>query len=475
MQQKVKQIHSDTKTSSIFPHRRDYFKNLPKTGVTKKMILDLAKKEGVEFINLQFIDIFGIVKGITLPATKLEEAIDHNVWFDGSSIEGFARIFESDMYLKPDMDTFAIIPWTKRETPTARLICDIYTPDDKPFIGDPRGVLKRQIEEARKLGYTYYTGPELEFFLFKKDENDNIMPLPHDKGSYFDQTTDLAAEIRQDMCFALEEMRIEVERSTHEVANGQHEIAFKYSDALTSADNAVTFKLALKAIANSHGLYATFMPKPIFGVNGSGMHVHQSLFKDGKNAFFNKNDAPYYFSDIAKSFVAGQLAHIKEMNAVLDPLVNSYKRLVAGYEAPVYIAWAQKNRSALIRVPGFTTGRGESTRCELRCPDPSCNPYLAFACMLAAGIDGIKKKMVPPAPVEENIYHLSETDREMKKIGSLPKNLYEALQEFKQSEFMRGVIGEHIFDRYYSAKIKEWNEYRIRVTQWEIENYLERY
>ncbi|KKR05396.1 MAG: glutamine synthetase, glutamine synthetase [Candidatus Peregrinibacteria bacterium GW2011_GWC2_39_14] len=461
-----------TKAAAV---RRNYYKDLPKTGVTKQMIMDIVKHEGIEFVNMQFIDIFGIVKGITVPTSKLEDAIDHNVWFDGSSIEGYARIFESDMYLKPDLDTFAIIPWTRENAPTARIICDVYTPDDKPFAGDPRGVLKRQLLEAKKLGFTYYTGPELEFFLFKKDEEGNITPLPHDSGSYFDFATDLGEEIRKEMCFALEEMRIDVERSTHEVANGQQEIGFKYDNALSAADNAVTFKYVMKTIAAKHDLYATFMPKPIFGINGSGMHVHQSLFKDGKNAFYKKGDAPYYFSDMAKSFIAGQLTHIREMSAILDPIVNSYKRLVAGYEAPVYIAWGQMNRSALIRVPRFTTGRGEATRCELRCPDPTCNPYLAFSVMLAAGLDGIKKKMVPPKPVEENIYHLSEADRNLKSIASLPKNLFEALQELKKSNLVESVLGEHIFGKYYDAKMKEWDEYRIRVTQWELDKYLERY
>jgi len=465
------------KADTITSHRRDYFKNLPKTGVTKKMILDIVKQENVEFINMQFIDIFGIVKGITIPSDKLEYAIDNNVWFDGSSIEGFARIFESDMYLKPDLNTFALIPWTRiNGSTTARIICDVYTPDDKPFTGDPRFVLKRQIEEAKRIGYTYYTGPELEFFLFKRNERGEIILLPHDKGSYFDFATDEAHEIRNEMCFALEEMRIDVERSTHEVANGQQEIGFKYGDALTTADNAVTFKYVMKTIASRHDLYATFMPKPIFGINGSGMHVHQSLFKDGKNAFYNPDDAPYYFSDTARSFIAGQLFHIRSMNAILNPLVNSYKRLVAGYEAPVYIAWAQKNRSALIRVPACTTGRGgESTRCELRCPDPSCNPYFAFAVMLAAGLDGIKKNLTPPKPVEENIYHLSEADRVAKKIASLPANLYEALYEFKKSELMRSVLGDHIFTRYYEAKMNEWDQYRAQVTPWELDKYLEKY
>ncbi len=465
------------KTDLITSHGRDYFKGLPKIGVTKKMILDIVKRENVEFVNMQFIDIFGIVKGITIPVDKLEDAIDRNIWFDGSSIEGYARIFESDMYLKPDLNTFALIPWTRTNgATTARIICDVYTPNDKPFVGDPRGVLKQQLAEAKKLGYTYYTGPELEFFLFKKDENGSIVPFPHDKGSYFDFATDEAHEIRNEMCFALEEMKINVERSTHEVANGQQEIAFKYGDALATADNAVTFKYVMKTVAAKHGFYATFMPKPIFGINGSGMHVHQSLFKDGKNAFYNSNDAPYYFSEIARSFIAGQMFHIREMNAVLDPLVNSYKRLVVGYEAPVYIAWAQKNRSALIRVPATTTGRGgESTRCELRCPDPSCNPYIAFIAMLAAGLDGIKRNMTVPKPVEEDIYHLSEADRAEKRIASLPRNLYEALQEFRRSELMKSVLGDHIFTRYYEAKMKEWDEYRIQVTKWEVEKYLERY
>lgn len=449
---------------------------LKKTEPTKKLILDFTKEFNVEFVNMQFTDLLGIPKAVTIPIHKLEDAIDKNVWFDGSSIEGFTRIHESDMYLQPDLATFAILPWTA-DTPrtTARIICDVFMPDGTPFTGDPRYILKRQLKKAEEMGYTFNTGPELEFFLFKK-ENGKLLPLPHDQAGYFDQTTDLASDIRADMSVSLDAMGIEVEALHHEVAIGQHEIGFRYGNALSTADNAVTFKMVLKAIANSYGLHATFMPKPIFGINGTGMHVHQSLFckETGDTAFYDDNDK-YHLSMTAKHFIAGQLHHVRAMNAILNPLVNSYKRLVVGYEAPVYISWAHTNRSALIRVPRFTKGQRKAARIELRCPDPASNPYLAFAVMIAAGIAGIKGKMIPPDPVEEDIYLFDEAELSKRKMATVSENLYVALQEMKKSELMRDVLGQHAFEKFYETKIKEWDEYRLRVSDWEIEKYLEVY
>jgi glutamine synthetase len=439
---------------------------------SKKIILERAKKDGVKFVNLQFTDIIGNVKSVTIPINVLPEALEKGIWFDGSSIEGFARIHESDMFLKPDMSTYNVIPWYKGEEKTARIVCDIYTPDGKPFEGDPRFVLKKAVEEARKMGLVYNTGPELEFFLFKK-ENSEIKPLPHDKGGYFDLSMDLAFEVRKDMMLAMEKMGINAEASHHEVAYAQHEIDFRYSDALKTADNAVTLKFTLKAIAQKHDLHATFMPKPIFGINGSGMHVHQSLFDlKGKNLFYDKNDK-YKLSKIAYHFIAGQLSHVKGMSAVLAPTVNSYKRLVPGYEAPVYICWAQINRSALIRIPRYTEGREQSVRCELRCPDPSCNPYLAFAVMLKTGLDGIRKKLAPPKPVEENVYGFNNGRLKELNIDVLPYSLWEALKELKKDKVVQEALGQKLFERYVEAKTEEWDNFRINVTDWEVKRYLE--
>ncbi|MEK7528532.1 MAG: glutamine synthetase family protein [Patescibacteria group bacterium] len=439
------------------------------------MVLEFAKKHSVQFINMQFIDLLGIPKAVTIPVHKLEDAIDTNVWFDGSSIQGFTRIFESDMYLQPDLNTVALLPWTVGSGDvTMRIICDVYLPDGKPFSGDPRGILKRQLAEAKKLGYDFFTGPELEFFLFQKKDG-KLSPLPHDNAGYFDQTTDLASSIRADMSFALDSMGVEVEALHHEVAVGQHEIDFKYSDALSTADRAVTFRMVLKTVADRYGLHATFMPKPIFGINGSGMHVHQSMWKGGKNAFYNKKGV-YGLSDLARSFIAGQLKHIRAMNAILNPLVNSYKRLVAGYEAPVYTAWGNTNRSALIRIPRITPSRQPTgTRCELRCPDPAANVYLTFAVMLAAGMDGIKNKMTPPDPVEENIFHMDEASARKRKITPVAENLDIALEELKNDSVIRNVLGDDTFEKYYELKRAEWDSYRTAVSQWEIDNYLEVY
>jgi glutamine synthetase len=467
---------TSTSNGAISRVRREHMHNkFPRTDVTAEMVLEMAKTNHVQFVDMQFTDIFGILKAVTIPVHKLEGALEHNVWFDGSSIDGFTRITESDMYLKPDFNTFAVLPWTKDgEDVTARLICDVYLPDGKPFEGDPRYILKRQLEEAAKLGFIFNTGPELEFFLFKKDENGEFAPLPHDDAGYFDQTTDLGLRIRRHMAFNLDEMGIEVEALHHEVAAGQHEINFKYADALRTADNAISLKLTLKAVAQRMGYLATFMPKPIFGVNGSGMHVHQSFAdkEDGTNKFYDENGT-LGLSKMAQQFIAGQLKHIKAMNAVMNPTVNSYKRLVVGYEAPVNAAWGQKNRSALIRVPQLTPAQVKyATRCELRCPDPSSNPYLTFAVMLAAGLDGIKRNMDPVPPVEENIWEFSPEEMKARGIGSVAASLGEALEALKHDEVIRGALGEHFFEHFYNAKVAEWKEYRTAVSQWEIDKYL---
>jgi glutamine synthetase len=448
----------------------------PDGKMTRKDILDLTKKHNVMFIQLQFTDLSGILKGITIPVSKLEGAMEDGMWFDGSSIEGFTRIFESDMYLKLDLDTFAVIPWTLTgsQPVVARFMCDVYMPDGSPFEGDPRHILKQQLARARKLGYVYNVGPELEFFLFRK-ENGKLMPLPHDTAGYFDQTSDLATEIRQEMTLALHGFGIDVEALHHEVAFGQHEIDFRYGDALKIADQATTLKYTLKYVAAHHNLHATFMPKPIAGINGSGMHVHQSLFSmDGKNLFFDPKDE-YHLSKTARSFIQGQLTHVKAMNAILNPTVNSYKRLVVGYEAPVYIAWGQRNRSALMRIPRYTPGREKAVRAELRCPDPAANPYLAFAVMLAAGLDGIEKKMTPPAPVEENIYEFSVEEAAKRNIDVLSRDILEAVDNLEKDKVIRKALGDYTFEKIKELKVSEWDAYRLQVTPWEIEQYLEKY
>jgi len=442
---------------------------------TIKKITERAKKDDVKFMNLMFTDLMGGIKSVTVPAERIGELFEKGMWFDGSSITGFARICESDMFLIPDPDTYAVLPWEGETKRTVRFICDVYTPDGKPFEGDPRYILRRVLKEAESMGYEYNVGPELEFFLFKPTENGKIEPVPHDVAGYFDfAPRDLATQVRKEVVFALEALGIEVEMSHHEVAPGQHEIDFKYGPALKTADNAITFKHAVKAIAAKFGLYATFMPKPIFGINGSGMHVHQSLFdiKTKKNIFYDANDK-YKFSPIAKSFVAGQLEHVKGMSAVLAPTVNSYKRLVPGYEAPVYICWAQINRSALIRIPRASPGREQATRAELRCPDPSCNPYLTFAVMLKAGLDGIKRKLTPPAPVEEDVYHFDESKLKEKNIETLPYSLFDALGYLKKDKVVQEALGSHLYQQYIDIKTAEWDDFRIHVTEWELKRYYE--
>lgn len=433
--------------------------------------LTKVKQDNVKFIQLQFTDFLGGLKQVTIPVEKLKEALEKGIWFDGSSIQGFARIAESDMFLKPDIKTYCVIPWHDREEKTCRFICDVYMPDGKPFEGDPRYILKKVLKEAMELGYEFYTGPEPEFFIFRK-ENHDLKPLPHDKAGYFDLTTDLAAEIRKDMQLALEKMGIQVEASHHEVAIGQHEIDFKYADALKTADNVITFKFTVKAIAQKHDLHATFMPKPIFGINGSGMHIHQSLFKEEKNIFYDEKDK-YKLSQTAKSFIAGQLKHIKAICSITSPLVNSYKRLTPGYEAPVYICWGQTNRSALIRIPRIHEGKSESTRCEIRCPDPSCNPYLAFAVLLKAGLDGVKNNLELEEPIEEDVYDFDDKKLEEKNIDVLPHSLWEALKNLKKNEMLKDFLGEETWKKYIEAKTREWDSYRISVSEWEIKRYLE--
>lgn len=440
---------------------------------TAEDIIRIVEEENVRFIRLQFTDIFGAFKNIAITASQLRKALDNKCMFDGSSIEGFVRIEESDMYLFPDLDTFVIFPWYADNCKAARLICDVYKPDGTPFEGDPRGLLKKVLHQAADMGFDgFNVGPECEFFLFENDEEGHPTTFSKDRGSYFELgPTDLGESARRDMCLMLEDMGFEIEASHHEVANGQHEIDFKYADALTAADDIVTFKLVVKTVAHMHDMYATFMPKPRFGVAGSGMHVNMSLMKEGKNAFCDPTD-PLGLSSVAYSFIAGILEHARGMSAITNPLVNSYKRLVSGYEAPVYIAWSASNRSPLVRVPA---SRGMGTRIELRNPDPSANPYLTLALCLAAGLDGIRRGLKPPCSTDANIFELSEDEREERGILSLPSNLKEAVRAMKRDPLVRETLGEHIYEKYVTHKSEEWDEYKIRVTQWELDRYLERY
>lgn len=443
---------------------------MPEQDLIKRMEAD-----GVKFLSLQFTDLLGTVKSVDLPVHRVPTALEHGVWFDGSSVEGFARIQESDMQLHLDTSTYQVLPWSAPELRRARVICDIYNTDGTPFEGDPRYILKRQLARAKDLGYAFNVGPELEFFLLKRLNGEQVQAVPHDVGSYFDfSASDEAERVRSAIVLALEEMGLEVEMGHHEVALGQHEIDFKYADALRTADNSVTFKYVVKAIAAAHDLLGTFMPKPIFGINGSGMHTHQSLFSlEGKNLFFDAND-PFKLTPIAYSFLAGQLKHARALAAIVAPTVNSYKRLVPGYEAPVYVCWAQMNRSALIRIPRYTPGNDQATRIELRFPDPSCNPYLAFAAILAAGLDGIEKQLTPPPNVNNiDVYHFTPAELQERGIAVLPGTLEEALLELDRDEVIRNVLGEHSYGDYVRIKMDEWDSYRIRVSQWELEQYLE--
>ena len=440
---------------------------------TKDDIFRMVEEEDVEFIRLQFTDIFGTLKNIAITSSQLEKALDNKCMFDGSSVEGFVRIEESDMYLYPDYDTFEIFPWRPQQGKVARLICDVYTPDGKPFEGDPRWILKKTIKEANDLGYRFDVGPECEFFLFHTDDNGLPTTLSHEKAGYFDLgPNDLGENIRRDMVLTLEDMGFEIEASHHEVAPAQHEIDFKYDEALKTADNIQTFKMTVKTIAKRHGLYATFMPKPKFGISGSGMHINMSLAtEEGKNIFADENGM-IGLSDDAYHFIAGIIKHARGMSAITNPLVNSYKRLVPGYEAPVYIAWSAKNRSPLIRIPA---SRGNGTRVELRNPDPTANPYLVLALCLAAGLDGIKNKIEVPESVDCNIYEMTPGERRAAGIENMPADLKEAVDCLVADEFLCSVLGEHITTKYVEAKMKEWENYTTRVSQWEIDEYLYKY
>lgn len=439
---------------------------------TKEDILRLAEEEDVEFIRLQFTDLFGNMKNIAVTASQLEKALNNKCMFDGSSIDGFVRIEESDMFLYPDLSTLAIFPWRPQQGKVARLICDVHRPNGEPFEGDPRYILKRAIKEAADLGYTFEVGPECEFFLFHTDDNGLPTTISHEKATYFDLgPIDLGENARRDMVMTLEDMGYEIEASHHEVAPAQHEIDFHYDEGLATADNIMTFKLAVKTIAKRHGLHATFMPKPKYGENGSGMHINMSLCRNGKNIFQDPNDK-LGLSKEAYYFIGGIMKHMKGMTAITNPLVNSYKRLVPGYEAPVYMAWSTINRSPLIRIPAT---RGEGTRIELRSPDPAANPYLALAVCLRAGLDGIVNQIEPPASVDCNIFEMSKEERKERGIEELPGTLYEAIGELEKDTFLQEILGSHVCKRYIAAKKKEWQEYSMQVTDWEVEKYLYRF
>jgi glutamine synthetase len=436
---------------------------------SKQYVLKMAKENDVKFIRLWFTDILGMLKSFAITVEELEGALEEGMGFDGSSIEGFARIDESDMVAMPDPDTFQILPWRPREhNAVARMFCDILKPGGEPFDGDPRYVLKKNLKKAADLGYTYYVGPELEYFYFK----DSLGTETLDAGGYFDLTPlDAATDMRRETVLTLEQMGIGVEYSHHEVAPSQHEIDMRYTDALTMADSVMTYRLVVKQVAINHGVYATFMPKPVFGINGSGMHVHQSLFNGDKNAFFDPK-GKYYLSKAARSYVAGLLKYAPEITAVNNQWINSYKRLVPGYEAPVYLSWAKRNRSDLIRVPEYRPGREKATRIELRSPDPACNPYLCFSVMLAAGLKGIEDGLEPPEPVEENVYEMNEAERAKRGIRTLPASLSEAIQLTEKSKLVREALGEHVFNAFITNKKIEWDLYRTQVTGYEINRYL---
>ena len=436
---------------------------------TKEDVLQMVEEEDVEFIRLQFTDIFGMLKNVAITSSQLEKALNNKCMFDGASIEGFLRIAESDMYLYPDLSTLEIFPWRPQQGKVARLICDVYRPNGQPFEGDSRNVLKKAIANAAQLGYTFDVGPECEFFLFHTDENTLPTTITHEQAGYFDLgPLDFGENARRDMVLTLEEMGFEIESSHHAGAPAQHKIDFRYDEALKTADNIMTFKLAVKTIAKRHGLHATFMPKPKYGVHGSGMHINMSLSKDGKNIFHDENDANG-LSKEAYYFIGGLMKHMKGMTAITNPLVNSYKRLVPGYEAPVYIAWSANNRSPLIRIPAE---RGENTRIELRCPDPTANPYLALAVCLEAGLDGIKNKIEPPKSIDRNVFEMSEEERNAEGIEAIPGTLIEAVNELEKDELIKETLGEHVAKNYIHAKKCEWNEYRSQVSEWETNQYL---
>ncbi len=441
-----------------------------------KDLLKKVKEDNVKFMSLQFTDVMGAVKSVDMPIRRLEDVLKDGAWFDGSSVEGFARIQESDMRLKIDPDTYAVLPWSTVDSKRARVFCDIFTPGGEPFDGDPRGALKRVLKKIADRGWMLNIGPEPEFFLFKASNGNGVHPVPHDTGGYFDFSSfDEAVIVRTALMEALDAMGLDVEVGHHEVALGQHEIDFRFADALKAADNVLTLKYTVKAIAAQHGLVASFMPKPVYGINGSGMHCHQSLFdiKTGNNLFFDAKDEAH-LSPLAYSFIAGQLEHARALAGVVAPTVNSYKRLVPGYEAPVYIGWAQQNRSALIRIPRYTEGRDKAVRAELRFPDPSSNPYLAFTVMLAAALDGIDKNMKAPKALNNiNLYHLNKEERTQLGVTELPGSLAESLTELEKNEVLKSALGEYLFEAYMRAKWEEWDEFRLRVTDYEITKYLE--
>lgn len=434
------------------------------------------RADDIRFLSLQFTDIVGLVKSVTIPAEQLPEVVERGHWFDGSAIEGFARVAEADMYLVPDLSTYAVIPWMRGEMATARLICWVFTPSGEPFPGDPRYVLLRAVKAARELGFEYRTAPEVEFFLFRRDESGQIAPLPHDQASYFDFTTDLAIQVRQEMVGTLQLMGVRVEASHHELAAGQHELDLAMTEAIASADQTVTLRYALKAVAQARNLHVTFMPKPIQGTYGSGMHIHQGLFdvETGRNVFADPDDE-YGLSEVGRYFVAGQLYHARAITAVTSPLVNSYKRLASGFEAPAHISWARINSAALIRVPKLAPDQVGRTRVEIRSPDPACNPYLAFAVLLWAGLDGIRRRLPLPEPVEENLYQMDATELRRRNIGLLPMSLAEALDALEQDPVIIEALGPPVFERFLEAKRLEWVSYRDQVTPWELSRYLEAY
>lgn len=435
---------------------------------TKDDVIDAVNNLDVKFVRLWFTDILGQLKSFAITPRELEGAFDEGMGFDGSSIQGFARIDESDMLAKPDPSTFQIVPWRTKESTVVRMFCDILKPDGSPYEGDPRYILKKNLEKLKLDGFTFYIGPELEYFYFKQNDKPEVL----DQGGYFDLTTlDAGSDLRRDTILTLEAMGIEVEYSHHEVAPSQHEIDLRYKDALTMADQVMTYRIVVKEVAQQYGYYATFMPKPIFGVNGSGMHTHQSLFKGGKNAFFDPNDE-YYLSDFCKGYIAGLLRHSPDITAITNQWVNSYKRLVAGYEAPVYISWARRNRSTLVRVPMYKPGKEKATRVEFRSPDPACNPYLAFSVMLAAGLDGVKNRYELPKPIEKDVYGMSEDEKAKEGIKSLPGSLIEAIALSEQSELVREALGDHVFKNFITSKKVEWDRYRTKVSEWELQKYL---
>jgi len=436
--------------------------------LTQKDVWKIVKERDVKFIRLWFTDILGQLKSFAITDDELEGAFNEGMGFDGSSIKGFARIDESDMLARPDPVTFQLVPWRPKEKAVARMFCDILNPDGSPYEGDPRYVLKRNLERLREMGYTFYVGPELEYFYFKSDKN----PETLDEGGYFDLTTlDAAGDLRRETVLTLDAMGIKVEYSHHEVAPSQHEIDLRFEDALTMADHVMTYRIIVKEIANRYGVYATFMPKPIFGVNGSGMHTHQSLFKGDKNAFFDAGDQ-YHLSEVAKGYISGILRHSREITAITNQWVNSYKRLVPGYEAPVYLSWALRNRSTLVRVPMYKPGKEKATRIEYRSPDPACNPYLAFSVMLAAGLEGIQEKYELPDPIEKDVYHLSVDERKELGIESLPGSLIEAIELTEKSDLVRDALGEHVFNNFIMSKKVEWDDYRMKIHPYEIDKFL---